>query len=35
MGESGYLRGRRKGVYKDLILAAGALYHGEWTQEGA
>lgn len=26
MGESGYLRGRRKGVYKDLLLSAAALY---------
>lgn len=33
MGESGYLRGRRKGVYKDLIQAVGALYHSEWSNE--
>ena len=33
MGESGYLRGRRKGVYKDLLLSAAALYHSEWEKE--
>lgn len=26
MGESGYLRGRRKGVFKDLLMAACGLY---------
>jgi NADH dehydrogenase [ubiquinone] 1 alpha subcomplex assembly factor 5 len=30
MGESGYLRGRRKGVYKDLLLSACALYSSEF-----
>jgi hypothetical protein len=30
MGESGYLRGRRKGVYKDLLLAATALYSAQF-----
>ena len=30
MGESGYIRGRRKGVYKDLLLAASALYQTQF-----
>lgn len=34
LGESGYLRGRRKGVFEDLLLAAAALYETEWRVEG-
>jgi hypothetical protein len=34
MGESGYLRGRRKAVYKDLLLAAAALYSSQFGIEG-
>lgn len=33
LGESGYLRGRRKGVYKDMLLAAGALYHAQFEND--
>jgi hypothetical protein len=29
-GESGSLQGRRKGVYKDLLLAASAYYDSEF-----
>lgn len=32
MGESGSLHGRRKGVYKDLLLAAAAYYDTEFNE---
>lgn len=32
MGESGYLRGRRKGVYKDLMIAACGLYTAQFNE---
>ena len=30
MGETGWLRGRRKAVFEDMLLAAGALYESEF-----
>lgn len=33
MGESGWLRGRRKAVFEDLLLSAAALYESEFRTE--
>ena len=30
LGESGYLRGRRKGVFKEMLMSAAALYHSQF-----